>query len=164
MQWYCTHGGPDWDAEENILLAQLQHSVSSMFKVNFVVHTYFFYIFLYSRYYTDIYNQSGFAEQAKQYGSWFTWSESPRAKIFARNHTDVVDMTSMMELMRYMYLYVCVHTITVHVRLSPYTHVVDSIFQVSRIRSIIHTSLHWGKPIEHNKHMNMSATCIVALL
>lgn len=43
---------------------------------------------------------SGFAESAAKYGSWFTWNGSPRALIFARNHSDVVDMTSMIDLMR----------------------------------------------------------------
>ena len=38
---------------------------------------------------------------AEKYGDWFTHSGSPRAKIFARNHTSVVDMESLVKLMRY---------------------------------------------------------------
>ena len=36
----------------------------------------------------------------EKYGSWFSWNMSPRAQIFARNHSDVTDMTSMVALMR----------------------------------------------------------------
>ena len=51
-------------------------------------------------YYPDIFKMSGFADMEKKYGEWFDYNESPRAKIFARNHTDVTDLTSMMALMR----------------------------------------------------------------
>lgn len=52
-------------------------------------------------YYPDIFEQSGTAKLAKQYGEWFTWNGSPRAKIFARNHTAVTNTASMIALMRY---------------------------------------------------------------
>ena len=38
---------------------------------------------------------------AEKYGDWFTHSGSPRAKIFARNHSSVTDMESFIKLMRY---------------------------------------------------------------
>ena len=37
----------------------------------------------------------------KKYGTWFSWDMSPRAQIFARNHSHVTDMTSMVSLMRW---------------------------------------------------------------
>lgn len=38
---------------------------------------------------------------ADKYGAWFTWSGSPRAKIFARDHNTVKDVPSMIKLMRW---------------------------------------------------------------
>ena len=43
----------------------------------------------------------------EQYGDAFSYQQCPRAKIFARNHSDVSDLSSMIKLMRYMYVYVC---------------------------------------------------------
>lgn len=44
---------------------------------------------------------SGSQELVDKYGDWFTWSGAPRAKIFARDHDKVVDLSSMIKLMRY---------------------------------------------------------------
>lgn len=37
----------------------------------------------------------------KKFGPWFSYEGSPRAQIFKRDHNKVVDMDSMMKLMRY---------------------------------------------------------------
>ena len=55
--------------------------------------------FLFFSYFKDIYEISGTADLAKKYGDWFTWEGAPRAKIFARNHSDVTDLKSLMQLM-----------------------------------------------------------------
>jgi len=52
-------------------------------------------------YYPSIFNMSGSQELVDKYGDWFTWSGAPRAKIFARDHDKVVDLSSMIKLMRY---------------------------------------------------------------
>lgn len=52
-------------------------------------------------FYSEIYNLGGFKELEEKYGSWFSYSGSPRAQIFARNHTGVTDVDSMIKLMRY---------------------------------------------------------------
>lgn len=41
------------------------------------------------------------AIQADKLGDWFKWGSSPRAKIFDRDHHDVVDIDSLTKLMRY---------------------------------------------------------------
>ena len=51
------------------------------------------------RYYSTINNVSGNAEEALKH-DFFSYEKGPRAKIFARNHSDVHDMDSMMALMR----------------------------------------------------------------
>lgn len=51
-------------------------------------------------YYPDIFNKGGFREMAEKYGDWFTYKGAPRAKIFARNHSMVTDLSSMIALMR----------------------------------------------------------------
>ncbi|XP_068748317.1 putative phospholipase B-like 2 [Montipora capricornis] len=48
-----------------------------------------------------IFNMSGGTENVKKFGSWFSYEGSPRAQIFKRDHHKVVDMNSMMKLMRY---------------------------------------------------------------
>ncbi|XP_068095783.1 putative phospholipase B-like 2 [Hyperolius riggenbachi] len=52
-------------------------------------------------FYEDIFNASGQPELVKKYGDWFTYSKTPRAEIFRRNHTLVEDLSSMIKLMRY---------------------------------------------------------------
>ena len=42
-----------------------------------------------------------FLIQADKLGDWFKWGSSPRAKIFDRDHHDVVDIDSLTKLMRY---------------------------------------------------------------
>lgn len=49
----------------------------------------------------DIRSLSFADKNADKYGSWFTYNGTARALIFARNHTDVVDMETMQALMRY---------------------------------------------------------------
>ncbi len=36
----------------------------------------------------------------KKYGPWFDYNQSPRAQIFKRNQSKVVDLASMMKMMR----------------------------------------------------------------
>jgi hypothetical protein len=45
-------------------------------------------------------NMSGVPQLVAKYGDWFTHDKTPRALIFARNQSDVTDMTSMYKLMR----------------------------------------------------------------
>jgi hypothetical protein len=52
-------------------------------------------------YFPDIYNLSGLPAEAAQYGAFFTYDMCPRAQIFRRNASDVVDLSSMQRLMRY---------------------------------------------------------------
>lgn len=52
-------------------------------------------------YFKDIYNLSGSQESADKYGDWFTYDRTPRALIFKRDHRKVVDVNSMIKLMRY---------------------------------------------------------------
>ncbi|XP_062501314.1 putative phospholipase B-like 2 [Corticium candelabrum] len=49
----------------------------------------------------DVANMSGIPQLVAKYGDWFTHDKTPRALIFARNQTDITDMTSMYKLMRY---------------------------------------------------------------
>ncbi|XP_068679671.1 putative phospholipase B-like 2 [Montipora foliosa] len=52
-------------------------------------------------FFSYIFNMSGGTENVKKFGSWFSYEGSPRAQIFKRDHHKVVDMNSMMKLMRY---------------------------------------------------------------
>ncbi|XP_065892307.1 putative phospholipase B-like 2 isoform X2 [Dysidea avara] len=52
-------------------------------------------------YFDDIFEKSGFAKLADQFGSFFTHAGSPRAKIFARDQDKITDLKSMIHLMRY---------------------------------------------------------------
>ena len=51
-------------------------------------------------YFDDIFEKSGFAKLADQFGSFFTHAGSPRAKIFARDQDKITDLKSMIHLMR----------------------------------------------------------------
>lgn len=44
---------------------------------------------------------SGGPENVKKYGDWFSYDGSPRAKIFKQDQDKVVDLKSMIKLMRY---------------------------------------------------------------
>ncbi|XP_037286138.2 putative phospholipase B-like 2 [Rhipicephalus microplus] len=48
-----------------------------------------------------IFNVSGWWRLVEKYGDWFTYDRTPRALMFMRDHHKVVDMESMMNLMRY---------------------------------------------------------------
>lgn len=52
-------------------------------------------------FYPEIYNISGTYDAYVKYGSFFSYDNSPRASIFRRDHSKVVDMPSMINLMRY---------------------------------------------------------------
>lgn len=52
-------------------------------------------------YFDNIFNISGGWDAVKNRGDYFHYSNSTRAKMFARNHTNVVDMATMKALMRY---------------------------------------------------------------
>lgn len=52
-------------------------------------------------YFEEVFNASGGQELVQKYGSWFSFSENPRAQIFRRNQTLVTDIESMVRLMRY---------------------------------------------------------------
>lgn len=52
-------------------------------------------------YYPDIYNSSGTMDAYNKYGDFFSHKNSPRSKIFRRDHHKVNDLNSMISLMRY---------------------------------------------------------------
>ncbi|MCI4378040.1 hypothetical protein PGIGA_G00211250 [Pangasianodon gigas] len=52
-------------------------------------------------YFDEVFNASGGPDLVKKYGSWFSFSDNPRAQIFRRNQSLVTDMESMVRLMRY---------------------------------------------------------------
>uniref|UniRef100_A0A0S7G278 Phospholipase B-like n=2 Tax=Poeciliopsis prolifica TaxID=188132 RepID=A0A0S7G278_9TELE len=52
-------------------------------------------------YYVEIFNASGCNKLVEKYGPWFSLDQNPRAQIFKRNQTHVIDLESMVRLMRY---------------------------------------------------------------
>ncbi|KAM4809194.1 putative phospholipase B-like 2 [Rhinophrynus dorsalis] len=52
-------------------------------------------------YFKEIFNASGLPDLVEKYGDWFTYEKTPRAQIFRRDHVNVTDMKSMVQLMRY---------------------------------------------------------------
>ncbi|OWF46224.1 putative phospholipase B-like 2 [Mizuhopecten yessoensis] len=52
-------------------------------------------------YFDKVFNMSGMPDMVEKYGDWFTWDKTPRALIFGRDHHRVVDLDSMIKLMRY---------------------------------------------------------------
>lgn len=61
----------------------------------------FYYGFLFYRYFPLIYNISGVYDSYLKYGDFFSYTKSPRAQIFSRDNTKVVDLNSMIALMRF---------------------------------------------------------------
>jgi len=49
----------------------------------------------------DIFNANGSPELVAKFGDWFTYDKNPRALIFRRDHSKVIDAESLMKLMRY---------------------------------------------------------------
>lgn len=49
----------------------------------------------------EIFNASGGQEMVAKFGDWFSYENTPRAKIFRRDHSRVKDVESMTRLMRY---------------------------------------------------------------
>ena len=56
---------------------------------------------VFSRYFPYIFNMSGARANYEKFGSWFSYEGAPRAQMFKRDHGKVVDMDTMMKLMRY---------------------------------------------------------------
>nr|XP_002119470.4 LOW QUALITY PROTEIN: putative phospholipase B-like 2 [Ciona intestinalis] len=54
-----------------------------------------------SPYFQEIFNASGLPALVAKYGNWFSHDKTPRALIFARDHSKVTDMNTMVKLMRY---------------------------------------------------------------
>lgn len=52
-------------------------------------------------YFPEIFNASGGPSMVAKYGDWFTYEHTPRANIFRRDHHKVIDLKSMLHLMRY---------------------------------------------------------------
>ena len=52
-------------------------------------------------FYPEAFKLSGAQEMVDEHGSWFSYSETPRAQIMARDQGGVVDEESMINLMRY---------------------------------------------------------------
>ncbi|XP_022203029.2 putative phospholipase B-like 2 [Nilaparvata lugens] len=51
-------------------------------------------------YFKEVFEMSGYDEMKRKNGTWFSHSETPRAKIFARDHGKVTDMDTFMKLLR----------------------------------------------------------------
>lgn len=51
-------------------------------------------------YFPDIFNASGCVELVETYGDWYSYDKTPRALIFKRDHGTVVDIDTMIALMR----------------------------------------------------------------
>jgi len=51
-------------------------------------------------FFKEVFNLSGAPERVAKYGDWFTYEKTPRALIFKRDQSKVVDMASMIKLMR----------------------------------------------------------------
>ena len=56
------------------------------------------------RFYPYVYNITGTYDAYVKYGSFFSYSESPRSSIFRRDHVKVTDLDSMISMMRYFLL------------------------------------------------------------
>ncbi|VDM27392.1 unnamed protein product [Toxocara canis] len=52
-------------------------------------------------YFKNITTLSGYDKYAEKMGDWFRWDAAPRARIFERDHSKVVDIDSLTKLMRY---------------------------------------------------------------
>ena len=65
--------------------------------LSFIIESYIFF----SRYFPYIFNMSGARANYEKFGSWFSYEGAPRAQMFKRDHGKVVDMDSMLKLMRY---------------------------------------------------------------
>lgn len=52
-------------------------------------------------YFENVYNISGYLEFREKYGDFFSYTNTARAKIFARDHQNVVDLEGMKKIMRY---------------------------------------------------------------
>jgi len=52
-------------------------------------------------YFKEIYEASGTPKMVEKYGDFFSYTETPRAKIFKRDQSSVEDVEDMMKLMRY---------------------------------------------------------------
>ena len=52
-------------------------------------------------FYPEVFQLSGAQEMVDKFGEWFSYSETPRARIMARDHGQVTDEQSMIRLMRY---------------------------------------------------------------
>ena len=63
-----------------------------MFQFIFYIH--------FARFFPYIYNLSGVEAAKEKYGSWFDYDLNPRSQIFKRDHDKVVDMQTLVKLMR----------------------------------------------------------------
>ena len=52
-------------------------------------------------YFASIFNVTGCQQQVQQYGDWFSYDKAPRALMFARDHSGIVDIAGMQRIMRY---------------------------------------------------------------
>jgi len=52
-------------------------------------------------FYPEIYKRSGYPAMVEKFGSYWTYHEAPRAKIFRRDHSEVHDLSTLKTLMRY---------------------------------------------------------------
>lgn len=60
---------------------------------------------LYNRFYSNIFEISGYPDMVRQYGSFFSHDNCPRGQMFARDHSEVTDMDSLLALMRWVEIY-----------------------------------------------------------
>ncbi|XP_064612356.1 putative phospholipase B-like 2 [Liolophura sinensis] len=52
-------------------------------------------------YFQEVFNMSGGQGSVEKFGDWFSYDHAPRANIFRRDHHSVIDISSMVKLMRY---------------------------------------------------------------
>ena len=77
-----------------------------MFRLSEICLTLFVFSF---RYFPYIYNISGTMASYKKFGAFFSYADCPRGQIFKRDHSKVVDMETMMKLMRHGIVYFRLH-------------------------------------------------------
>ncbi|KAJ5072991.1 phospholipase b-like 1 [Anaeramoeba ignava] len=50
-------------------------------------------------YFPEIFEMTGYIQMVEKFGDWFSWEDCPRARILHRDHSEVVDFSTMKDLM-----------------------------------------------------------------
>lgn len=64
-------------------------------------------MFSFFRFFPYIYNLSGVEAAKEKFGDWFDYNLNPRSQIFKRDHNNVVDMQTLVKLMRFVQIVRC---------------------------------------------------------